>query len=421
MRQSAYYLKVAKNFPKDEQSVNAKLLIRAGFIDKLMAGVFSLLPIGLRVRNKVESIIREEMNSLGAHELLMPALHPKSIWEITNRWETMKSVMYQFRDSKGREFGLGATHEEVIVDILKKTGSFSYQDLPIALYQIQVKFRNEERPKSGLLRGREFTMKDLYSFHADEKSLIEFYEKAKVAYLKVFERTGLKAWITEASGGDFTKDYSHEFQVEAKIGEDEIFVCQLCSFARNKEIADFKNGQKCPQCQAGALEKVTSVEVGNIFKLGTKYSSPNKLYFKDKNGVSRPVVMGCYGIGVERLIGTVVEVSHDDRGIVWPDSIAPFSVHLLQIGKPDKDLKKIADRAYNKLVKSGIEVLYDDRVDYQPGEKLAEADLVGLPWRAVVSAKNIVQDKIEIKRRSEAEPQLVKVEDFIKLLKQKSK
>ncbi|MCL4404257.1 His/Gly/Thr/Pro-type tRNA ligase C-terminal domain-containing protein [Patescibacteria group bacterium] len=415
MRQTELFSKTHKDFPKDEVAINAQLLIKANFVQKLMAGVYSFMPLGYRTLEKIMAIIREEMNALGASELLMPALHPRSIWDATGRWDTMKKVMYQFKDDGGREFGLGTTHEEVIA-VLGKTVIDSYADLPLAAYQIQMKFRNEPRAKSGLIRGRQFIMKDLYSFHADEQSLEDLYERSKRAYLNVFERAGLKAYVTEASGGDFTKSFSHEFQVETPAGEDETLLCRLCGFARNKEIADEKAGARCPKCESGVLEKAKTVEVGNIFKLGTKFSEAAGLYFKDKSGVSKPVIMASYGIGVDRLMGTIVEVHHDEKGIVWPESVAPYKVHLLRLGD-EAEVQKFADEAYNHLTQAGVEVLYDDRPDVSAGEKFYDADLIGLPYRAIVSGKTVLQEKIEVKKRSEKEGKLMKAEELAKHLK----
>ncbi|MGC9610911.1 MAG: aminoacyl--tRNA ligase-related protein [Minisyncoccia bacterium] len=417
MRQSQLFFKTQKDFPKDEVAINAQYLIRANFVQKLMAGVYSFLPLGWRVMKKIEDVIREEMNALGGNEILMPALHPRSVWDVTGRWEGMSKVMYQFKDHGGREVGLGPTHEEIVTP-LAKTVINSYADLPLSVYQIQMKFRDEPRAKSGLIRGRQFMMKDLYSFHENEASLEEFYEEAKKAYLKVFSRLGLKAFITEASGGDFSKSISHEFMVESEAGEDEIFLCRLCGFARNKEIAELKAKEKCPKCGAGVLERVKSIEVGNIFKLGTKYSEPVGLTYKDKKGGVLPVVMGCYGIGVDRIMGAIVEVHHDEKGIIWPEEAAPFLAHLLQIGENTPELQKFADGIYNQIVKEGVEVLFDDRDNMSAGEKFFDADLIGLPWRVIVSEKTMVQDKIEIKKRNEKEGKLVKIQEFIKLIKE---
>ncbi|MGC9603354.1 MAG: aminoacyl--tRNA ligase-related protein [Minisyncoccia bacterium] len=416
MRESHLFFRTQKDFPKDEVAINAQFLIRANFVQKLMAGVYSFLPLGWRVITKIENVIREEMNALGSAEILMPALHPRSVWEATGRWASMEKVMYQFKDHGGREFGLGPTHEE-IVSTLAKTIINSYADLPLSVYQIQGKFRDEPRAKSGLIRGREFIMKDLYSFHEDEASLSKFYEEAKKAYMKVFGRFGLKTYITEASGGDFSKEYSHEFMVESEAGEDEIIVCRLCGFAQNKEISKLKSGASCPHCQSGVLDVIKAIEVGNIFKLGTKFSEPINLFFKDKSGKNQPVTMASYGIGVDRLMATIVETHHDERGIIWPDEAAPFRVHLLMIGEGTPELQKFADSVYNHLVKDGVEVLFDDRAGLSAGEKFFDADLLGMPWRAVVSEKTMVQEKIEIKKRNGKESKLVKVQDFVKEVK----
>jgi prolyl-tRNA synthetase len=404
MRQSILFLKTQREAPKDEAAVNAKLLIRANFIHKLMAGVYTMLPLGFRVREKVIAIIRDEMDKLGA-EMLMPALHPRAVWDATGRWEGMQKVMYQFKDHGGRDVGLGPTHEEVIAEVGKKIIA-SYQDLPKAIYQIQTKFRDEERPKSGLLRGREFTMKDLYSFHADTASLEEYYERVKDAYQNVFKRMGLVAHLTEASGGDFSK-YSHEFMVEADAGEDSLLLCRQCGFARNAEIAEEKKKDQCPKCGEGKLENVNGIEVGNIFKLGTRFSEAVGLVFKDVKGELQPVIMASYGIGVERLIGTIAEMHHDEHGLVWPEAIAPFTVHLLRVGAEDEALQAFADRVYNDLMKKGVEVLYDDRAGVSAGEKFADADLIGIPWRVVVSERTHASEKVEVKRRNEAEAKLV--------------
>ncbi len=415
MRQSKAFFKTQKDFPKDEVAINAQYLIRANYVQKLMAGVYSFMPLGLRTLDKIMAIIREEMNALGANEILMPALHPRSVWDATGRWETMKKIMYQFKDEGGHEFGLGTTHEEVIAPLAKSIIN-SYADLPLSAYQIQMKFRNEPRAKSGLIRGREFIMKDLYSFHADEQSLEDLYERSKRAYLNVFERCGLKAYVTEASGGDFTKNFSHEFQVETPAGEDETLLCRLCGFAQNAEIAEVKKGGRCPKCESGVLEKVKSVEVGNIFKLGTKFSEAAGLYFKDKTGAQKPVIMASYGIGVDRLMGTIVEVHHDEKGIIWPEAVAPYQAHLLRLGD-EAEVQKFADGVYNELSAAGVEVLYDDRPDMSAGEKFFDADLIGIPYRVIASSKTMVQEKVELKKRNEKESKLMKVEELAKHLK----
>jgi prolyl-tRNA synthetase len=415
MKQSLIFFKTRKSEPKDETSVNAKLLIKGNFIHKLMSGVYSFLPLGYRVRSKIINIIEEEMNKLGANQMLMPALHPRSSWEVSGRWEGLSEIMYQFKDHSGKDVGLGATHEEIIAEIAKNIIS-SYTDLPKAIYQIQTKFRDEKRAKSGILRGKEFTMKDLYSFHENEASLNSFYEQVKERYSAVFKRVGLVSYVTEASGGSFSKDISHEFMVETEVGEDEIYLCRFCGFARNKEISDFKKNDLCVKCNTGILEKVNAVEVGNIFKLGTKYSSAVNLNFMDKDGDLKPVFMGSYGIGIERLMGTLVEVYHDDKGIIWPKEVSPFLVHLLSLGD-EEEVENFSGDVYNFLIKNGIEVLWDERKKMSAGEKFYDADLIGCPLRFVVSKKLAIQKKVEIKERKSLESKLVLAKDILKFLK----
>ncbi|HPW34639.1 MAG TPA: His/Gly/Thr/Pro-type tRNA ligase C-terminal domain-containing protein [Candidatus Paceibacterota bacterium] len=396
---------VRKEFPKDEEAHNARLLIRAGFIDKVMAGVYSYLPFGLRVLSKINSIVREEINKLGAQEVLMPALTPKENWQQTGRWENFDALFKVISRDK-KEFALGATHEEIVVPLSQKA-IFSYKDMPCGFYQIQNKFRDEPRAKSGMLRGREFVMKDLYSFHADSEDLDLYYKKAIKAYSNIFKRLGLNAWLVEASGGTFSK-YSHEFQVFSPNGEDSVVYCKKCQFAQNSEINSSKSGDSCPKCK-GLLEISSAIEVGNIFKLNTKYSDPFSLKFRDKDGLEKIVIMGCYGIGTSRLMGVAAELFNDEKGLIWPESIAPFQFHLVALGGGDeKESKKVYQRAnkiYDQLLKLGIEVLYDDREDKTPGEKFAESDLIGIPVRLVVSARN--GTKIEFKKRNMAKASLV--------------
>jgi len=411
MRQSILFLKTQREFPKKETFANAKLLIRAGFIDKVSAGIFTFLPLGFRVLKKIEKIIREEMEKIGGQEVLMPALHPKENWEITGRWREMEEI---FRLKAGkREFGLGPTHEEIITPLAKKFIK-SYRDLPIYLFQIQEKFRNEKRVKSGLLRAREFLMKDLYSFHATKEDLERYYQKVIKAYFRIFERVEIKekTYLTLASGGTFSK-FSHEFQTECPAGEDTIFVCKNCNQAINKEIKG--KIKKCPNCQGESFEKKRSIEVGNIFKLGEKFSRAFKLTFLDKDGKEKFVQMGCYGIGLGRLMGAVVEIFHDQKGIIWPKEISPFQVHLIYVGKAKK-IKETAEKVYNELIKGKIEVLYDDR-EKSPGEKFVDCDLIGIPLRALISEKTLSKNCLEIKERKTSKIKFIKIsrlKDFIK-------
>ncbi|MFA5413816.1 MAG: aminoacyl--tRNA ligase-related protein [Patescibacteria group bacterium] len=409
MLQSQLFYKTTKEISEEEKSINARILVRAGFVDKLMAGVYSYLPLGLRVLNKIKNIIREEMNAIGGQEILMPALTPKENWTTTGRWDTI-DVLFKLEGSGGKEYALGSTHEEIVTPLVKKMIN-SYKDLPVAVYQIQDKFRDEPRAKSGLLRGREFSMKDLYSFHADEADLDSYYEKAKAAYLKIFHRLGLDAIVAEASGGTFSK-YSHEFQVLTESGEDIIFYCEKCRYAQNREVAEIKAGDKCPKC-GGKIAEGKAIEVGNIFKLKTKFSEAFNLNFLDKEGKKKLAVMGCYGIGPSRVMGAIVEVSNDERGIIWPKEVAPFDIHLVAIfGKDDKKNKEIKSKAaevYDALQKERKEVLYDDREDVSAGVKLAESDLFGIPIRLVISEKTLEKDGVEIKKRAEKEVEIIKL------------
>ncbi len=375
---------------KDEVSTNAQLLIRAGFIDKEMAGVYTILPLGLRVMNKIENIIREEINAISGQEIFMPTMQPKENWLKTGRWDTMDDL-YKVKDASGREAALGPTHEEVVVPLMQRFIN-SYKDLPFAVYQFQNKFRMELRAKSGILRGREFIMKDLYSFHLSEEDLDAYYEKSKAAYFKIFERTGLKdvTHLTFASGGSFSK-YSHEFQAITEAGEDIIFVCSKCGLAINKEIK--AEVSECPVCQNTKFSEEKAIEVGNIFKLMNKYTTPFNLTVKDEKGETKEILMGCYGIGLGRLMGTVVEVHHDDKGMIWPEAVAPFQVHLLSLNQNEK-----ATEIYEVMTNAGIEVLLDDR-DANAGVKFADADLIGLPYQMIVSEKNSRDSQVEIKNR----------------------
>ncbi len=418
MRQSQLFGKTLREAPKDEVSANAKLLERGGFVYKNSAGVYSFLPLGWRVLQKISAIIREEMNAIGGQELFMSALVEKKFMEPTGRWDVEIGLEVRGKEEKTASFVLGWTHEEMLAAIAKKYVN-SYKDLPFAAYQIQTKFRNEPRAKSGLLRGREFIMKDLYSFHRDEEDFSRYYEKAKNAYQNVFHRFGLKAIYTVAAGGVFTASNTHEFQVVAPVGEDTIYVCSKCEYAENREISELKDGGKCPKCGGGVEEK-KSVEVGNIFPLGTKYSDALGLTFIDEEENKKAVVMGSYGIGVGRAMGTIVEVHHDEKGIIWPESVAPFRVHLIELlGKDETTAKKVKDEAealYKNLSAKGVEVLYDDRADKTAGEKFADADLIGIPWRVVVSEKTLKEKSVEIKQRSVSNAELVKLTEAVQTL-----
>jgi prolyl-tRNA synthetase len=405
MRYSQLFIKTTKENPKDEASRNARLLIRGGFVDKLMAGVYTLMPLGLRVINKIENIIREEMENIGGRELSMPALHPKENWEKSGRWDSMDDL-FRLKLDGGKEFALGPTHEEIIVPIAKKFIS-SYKDLPVYFYQFQNKFRNELRAKSGVMRMREFIMKDLYSFHAGQADLDDYYEKAKEAYGRIFARAGIgnQTYLTYASGGSFSK-YSHEFQTLTDAGEDLVHICEKCRVAINKEIlADQKHA--CPLCGSKALREEKAVETGNIFKLGTKFSAPFGLNFKDSEGKEQPVIMGCYGIGLQRLMGAIVEVLSDGKGMVWPEQVAPFKVHLIEIKSKDPAVCQNAESAYERMNEAGVEVLYDDRKETGAGGKFADADLIGCPYRLVISEKTLEDGTVELKKRDDGSLEMI--------------
>lgn len=406
MRQSKLFGKTLKDVSQDEKSVNAQLLIRGGFIAKHMAGVYNYLPLGLRVFRKIENVIRDEMEAIGGQEILMTALQPKDLWDKTGRWDEMKDIMYQMEDGHGGEVGLATTHEEVVTELAKQQIK-SYKDLPIYIYQIQNKFRNEKRAKSGILRGREFSMKDLYSFHADEKDLDNYYKKVHDSYIRIFTSLGLEAFSAEASGGLMSKQFSHEFMVKTEAGEDITVLCNKCLWAQNKEIAKVKAGDKCPQCGA-KLEEAKTVEAGNIFRLGNKYSKSLGLQYADGKSQMHDVLMGCYGVGLGRVMGTIVEASHDKDGIIWTKTTTPYQLHLLNLAKSDKTNKQ-AEKVYEKLLKNGLEVLYDDR-DISFGKKLKDADLLGNCLQLIVSDK---QEKLELIYRKDHKKELVDLDTAV--------
>ena len=410
MRQSKNFTKATKDLPKDETSFNAQALIRAGFVDKLAAGIYTYLPLGLRVLRKISQIIREEMDRIGGQELLMPALNPKDNWAQTGRWEGFDALFKLGNSSDSKEYALAPTHEEIVTPLTQKH-VFSYKDLPVYPYHIQTKFRNEKRAKAGLIRGREFLMKDLYSFHADQGDLDNYYLNSQKAYFKVFERCGLldKTYLTYASGGSFSK-YSHEFQTVTEAGEDTIYICEDCSIAINSEIIEEQN--TCPNCGNKKLKEERAVEVGNIFKLGTKFSKPFGFEYADEEGDKKPVIMGCYGLGPSRVMGTVVEIHHDDKGIIWPEELSPYKVHLIELMSDNEEVKKTAEALYEELMNKDIEVLYDDR-EVSAGAKFAEADLIGCTYRIVISEKTLKKNIFEFKKRDEEKAEMLSRDELI--------
>ena len=409
MKYSQLFGKTQRQDPKDEVSKNAKLLIRAGFISKEVSGVYNFLPLGLRVLNKIANIVREEMDSAGGQEILLSALQNSQSWQKTGRWKSF-DALFKVKSQYDQEYALGPTHEEVLVPIAREYVK-SYRDLPISLYQIQTKFRDEPRAKSGLLRGREFLMKDLYSFHADEKDMLKYYEAMKGVYRKVFGRLGLEAIETKAAGGTFSA-FSHEYQVICENGEDEIIYCPGGDYSENLEIATAKEGKEC-DLGHGPLKRAKTIEVGNIFPLKDKFSKAFGLTYKDKSGKDKFVQMGCYGIGISRLMGAIVEVYNNDKGIIWPKTVSPFDVHLVHIEDPQTE--SWAKETYEKLTKAGIEVLWDDREDVTAGEKFADCDLIGIQVRLVISQK-VGKGEAEWKERDKKKIELFTLKEILRKL-----
>ena len=411
MRQSQLFTKTRKEAPSDEVAKNALLLIRAGYLHKEMAGVYAYLPLGLRVFKNIERIIREEINAIGGQELLLTTLQDPAIWKKTNRWDdAVVDNWFKTKLKNDTELGVASTHEEPMVALLTDYVS-SYKDLPLATYQFQTKFRNELRAKSGIMRVREFVMKDLYSFSRTEEEFREFYEACAGAYKRIFARVGLGrvTFRTIAAGGSFTSGLTDEFQTLSDAGEDIIYIDDEKQLAINKEVYTDENVAKFG-LNKGTLREAKSVEVGNIFPLGTKYTDALGLKFKDEKGAPQSIIMGCYGIGLGRLLGTIVDVCSDDKGIVWPESVAPFKYHVVELSGGDEAVKAKADALYEAMVARGIEVLYDDR-DVRAGEKFADSDLIGIPYRIVVGKKTA--GEYEVVRRATGETLLMTEADLL--------
>ncbi len=399
MRQSRLFTKTQKTAPKDEVSKNAELLIRAGFVHKEMAGVYAYLPLGLRVVERIKEIVRQEMNAIGGQEFIMTALQSKEVWEKTNRWDDEKvDVWFKSQLKSGGEVGFGWSHEEPITDMMTNFIS-SYRDLPISVYQFQTKLRNELRAKSGIMRGREFVMKDMYTYSATEEAHKKIYDAVTAAYLRVFERLGLgdKTFLTFASGGAFTQ-FSHEFQTLTDAGEDVVYLHREKKIAINKEVLT-DDVMKELGVARDDLEEVKAAEVGNIFSFGGTKSEQLGLFFKDEMGNQKPVILGSYGIGITRAMGVIVELFSDEKGIIWPESVSPYAVHLVALSGGNKDVESEATRIYDTLVEHGIDVLFDDR-DVRAGEKFADADLIGIPTRLVISEKTVAAGSIELISRT---------------------
>ncbi len=385
MRQSQLFTTTRKEAPADETAKNAQLLIRAGYIHKEMAGVYSYLPLGVRVLSRIEAVVRDEMDRIGGQELRMATLHPSEPWKQTGAWDKV-DVIFKITSRTEKEYTVGQSEEEIVTPIAREYAT-SYKHLPLIVYQIGQKYRDELRAKSGIMRGREFSMKDMYSFHETQEDFDRFYEVAKQAYLRVYSRCGLVAKATEASGGSFTDKLSYEFMVLTDAGEDDIRYCTNCSYCANVEVSSEATGAQCSRCGSGTLAEARASEVGNIFDLGKKYARDFSFTFKNAAGEAVEPIMGCFGIGITRLMGVIVEAHADDRGLVWPESVAPFAVHLVRLGERE-EVVRAADALYDALLTQGIDVLYDDR-DLRAGEKFADSDLIGIPRRVIVSERSL--------------------------------
>lgn len=412
MKQSLLFVPTLKEAPKDAEVRSHKLMSRSGLIKQVASGVYTYLPLGYRVIKKIENIIREELDKIGCSELLMPALQPRDLWEESGRWEKYGPELMRLRDRKDREFCLGPTHEEIITQVVRDYLN-SYKKLPLALYQIQTKFRDEMRPRFGLMRGREFIMKDAYTFTETEEQLNEWYEEFTKAYIEIFRRCGLETRIVASDTGQIGGSEADEFMVMSEVGEDTITYCLDCSYAANQEHSNLNEGDECPKC-GGRIAIAKGIEVGNIFKLGTKYSESMNAKVINKDGKQVPVIMGCYGIGISRTLMASVEQNSSDAGVVWPNEIAPYKVHIIPVNMKDDLQVEKAFELYENLNNKGYEVLIDDRAE-RAGSKFKDADLIGIPYRVVVG-KDIVNDNVEFINRTTGSKEVIsfnQVENFI--------
>lgn len=414
MRLSKLFTHSVKDAPADEVSLNAQLLIRAGYVYKVMAGVYAYTPLGLKVLENIKQIVREEMDAIGGQELIMSSLQKKETWEETGRWDDeVVDVWFKSKLKDGTEVGFGWSHEESIIEMTRQFLS-SYKDMPIIVYQFQTKLRNELRAKSGIMRGREFVMKDMYSMNVDAEAHDKFYEDCISSYKRVFERVGIGSdtFVTFASGGAFTK-FSHEFQTICSAGEDVIYLHREKGLAINEEVLSEEHLKELG-IKKSELEKVKSAEVGNIFNFGTHKSQETNFVYTNSDGHKQLVYLGSYGIGITRLMGVIAEKFADDKGLSWPLSVAPAKIYIVRLGS-EKDIVETADKLYGRLTEAGISVIYDDRDEVRAGEKFADADLYGIPYRAVVSPKTLSQEKFEFKSRSAEQSEMKTVDEIIGL------
>ena len=413
---SKVFLPTLKDTPQDAEVISHQLMLRSGMIRRVTSGIYTWLPIGLKVLRKVENIVREEMDASGAQEVLMPMVQPKELWEETQRWEKMGPELLRIQDRHERDFCLGPTHEEVITDLIRNNVK-SYKELPLNLYQIQTKFRDEVRPRYGVMRGREFLMKDSYSFNLDEDSLNESYVLMKEAYKKILDRLGLQFKIVKADSGAIGGDASEEFHVLAENGEDTIAISDSSDFAINTELLleegeDIESLQGKPSPDGeGIIEIKKGIEVGHIFQLGKVYTDAMKANVLDNEGKAQNLYMGCYGIGVSRLVAAAIEQNNDDKGIIWPEAMTPFEVNIIAIGfDKDEKIAKASTDLYSKLSSMGYEVMLDDRKDGY-GTKMKDAELIGIPINIVIGKQYLQNDEIELKHR-DGQSSIGKVEDI---------
>jgi prolyl-tRNA synthetase len=412
MKQSMMFIPTLKDDPKEADITSHRFMLRGGYVKQVAAGIYTYLPLALRSLKKIENIVREELDAIGCSELLMPALQPSELWMESGRWDQYGDTLMRMKDRNERDFALGPTHEEVITYLIRDVIN-SYKKMPIALYQIQTKFRDELRPRFGLMRGREFIMKDAYTFHSTQESLDEWYEKFRQAYMNIFTRCGLMFRAVEADSGNIGGSESTEFMVLTDIGEDTIVYSDSSEFASNIEVYNLEEGAPSPDGK-GVIKHAKGIEVGHIFKLGTKYSEAMNAKFTDVDQTRKDIIMGCYGIGVSRVLMAVIEQNNDEAGIIWPRSVAPFDVHLILVNPKDEEQTKISDDLYKELKDSGFDVLYDDRQE-RPGVKFNESDLIGLPIRITVG-KSAKDGVVEVKYRNEADKVDVKCDTLVSYL-----
>ncbi|MDP2168464.1 MAG: proline--tRNA ligase [Thermodesulfovibrionales bacterium] len=431
MRFTNMFIPTLRETPSDAEAVSHKLMLRAGYVRQLAAGLYMYLPLGWRVMAKINAILKEEMDAIGAQEISLPVLHPAELWQQTGRWDEIKEEMFRLKDRGGRDMCLGMTHEEVMTYLASREIR-SYRQLPQSWYQIQTKLRDEARPKSGILRTREFIMKDSYSFDADEAGLDKSYELHAKAYHRIFQRCGLEFYQVQSDPGMMGGKGAHEFMAPSPAGEDEAVLCVSCGYAANVELAGSispgerfkaephdihaaKTGDGCPKCGA-ALKIERCIEIGNIFKLGTKYSLPMKAFYLTEDGSERPLIMGSYGIGPARIAAAAIEQSHDGDGMIWPASIAPFDAEIIPLNIKDENTAKTAEALYNALNEAGIETLMDDR-DERAGVKFKDADLIGIPKQVIIGERNLKEGLVEVKDRRTKEALKVKPDEVLKAFK----